>query len=302
MISEEQRLKRKQYLCSSDVAPILGCSPWRDQYDVFLEKTYDTAPVKETAAMRLGNKMEPYLIEVAAEVYGLQLVTESSRLEFISGIHMSHPDAITEDGRIGVEAKFSMSFLSRRTWNAEQQEGIPEHVWCQAQHQMYCCGTELTYVPVMITTIDPPVGVFEIPVDHDAMTDMITVLDVWWQKYVVAKLEPCRVPCPSEETVKRIIREPKTAIDLACLSWVERWIKLRGKANRYKNVADKMRTRLETLPKNVEGGNLPDGRQLTYYSQRGADTIDRAKLQEKLGKKYKQFVEESTHRVLRIKK
>ena len=299
-LTSEQLKRRKDYLCSSDVASILGCG-YVSAYDIWMEKVYDTEPLRATPAMVLGNVMEPFLIEAAKRVHDLDLVGDDDQLEFIKGRHMSHPDDITEDGKAVVEGKFSQSFLSKRSWRGEDEEGVPEFVWCQTQHQMYCCDAEEAYVPAMITVLDPPVGIFRVKRDDEAIREMIAVLDAWWSRFVETKTPPADVPCANMETVSRIVRKPETTTDLDCLHWVERWQKLNKKANRYKKVADRMKSRIGALMQNVEEGNFPDGSKLTYCQQAGQDRINKKALRDHLGDKYWDFAEESACRVLRFK-
>ena len=68
-------LDRRKYIGSSDVAAILGISPWRTALDVYLDKTQP--PVEEkldpgrARAMTRGKRMEPYVIDLLAEETGL---------------------------------------------------------------------------------------------------------------------------------------------------------------------------------------------------------------------------------------
>ncbi|MFU7797208.1 YqaJ viral recombinase family protein, partial [Pseudomonas aeruginosa] len=75
-------LDRTKYLGGSDVAGILGISPWRTPLDVYLDKvqprTGPVDPAKQKIFTR-GQRMEPYVIDLLAEETGLKIVGRGNR-------------------------------------------------------------------------------------------------------------------------------------------------------------------------------------------------------------------------------
>ncbi|HEJ3161024.1 TPA: YqaJ viral recombinase family protein, partial [Pseudomonas aeruginosa] len=73
---------RSKLLGGSDVAGILGISPWRTPLDVYLDKvqprTGPVDPAKQKIFTR-GQRMEPYVIDLLAEETGLKIVGRGNR-------------------------------------------------------------------------------------------------------------------------------------------------------------------------------------------------------------------------------
>jgi putative phage-type endonuclease len=63
MITEEQRQDRKNYIGGSDIAVILGLSPYKTPYQLYLEKKGHAEPEPETPYQYWGTRLEPILRE-----------------------------------------------------------------------------------------------------------------------------------------------------------------------------------------------------------------------------------------------
>jgi len=145
-------LDRTKYLGGSDVAAILGISPWKTPLDVYLDKIQ---PRKEEADMgRLkvlnrGKRMEPYVIDLLAEETGLEIVRRGERyldpeLNFIA----AEIDAEAATGE-NVEIK-TVSPFKAKEWGEEQSDEIPLHYAAQAMHGMMVTSREVCIFGVLI--------------------------------------------------------------------------------------------------------------------------------------------------------
>ncbi|HRR40229.1 MAG TPA: YqaJ viral recombinase family protein [Syntrophales bacterium] len=70
-ITETQREARRKHLGSSDVAAILGVDPFKNAYDVWLEKTgkVDSSDISSEAA-EIGNALETGILNLAERRLG----------------------------------------------------------------------------------------------------------------------------------------------------------------------------------------------------------------------------------------
>ncbi|USQ51192.1 YqaJ viral recombinase family protein [Serratia marcescens] len=75
-------MDRTKYLGGSDVAAILGISPWRTPLEVYLDKVQPRIktidPNKQKVFTR-GQRMEPYVIDLLAEETGFEIVSRGNR-------------------------------------------------------------------------------------------------------------------------------------------------------------------------------------------------------------------------------
>lgn len=149
-----QQLDRQKYIGGSDVAAILGISPWRSPLDVYLDKI---EPRKEdielTEAKRKvlnrGTRMEPYVVDLLQEETGLEIVKRGQRykdkeLDFIA----AEIDAEAASGE-NIEIK-TVSPYKAKEWGEQQTDAIPVHYTAQAMHGLMVTGKDVCVFGVLI--------------------------------------------------------------------------------------------------------------------------------------------------------
>lgn len=149
----EANLDRRTYLGGSDVAGILGISPWRTPLDVYLDKI--GAPREEEndpgrlRVLNRGKRMEPYVIDLLAEETGLEIVARGRR--YIDSEHdfiAAEIDAEADSGE-NIEIK-TVSPFKAREWGEEQTDAIPLHYTAQAMHGLMVRGAAACVFGVLI--------------------------------------------------------------------------------------------------------------------------------------------------------
>lgn len=176
------QMDRTKYLGGSDVAGILGISPWKTQLDVYLDKVqprvreYD--PSRERIMTR-GKRMEPYVIDLLQEETGLQIVRRGQRyidpeLPFVA----AEIDAEAETGE-NIEIKTSSPFKSRE-WGEEQTDEIPVYYTAQAMHGMMVTGAPVCVFGVLIGADD--FRVYRIERDEETIAGIRAKEIEFWQR------------------------------------------------------------------------------------------------------------------------
>lgn len=185
MITEEQRLRRKQGLFSSDVARImLG-----QEVQVALEKMgqLEETDLSEVMEINIGSKAEALILDAYERQTGFTLQRNLDTL-----LHPSYPwlgchrDAIHEG--VNVEAK-TVGYYNRDNWGDGGDE-VPDYVLWQVQQQMACSGHTVTKIPVcFISNLSlkylfleqaPPITIFEVKKDYELEAYLIQKAgDVW---------------------------------------------------------------------------------------------------------------------------
>lgn len=150
-------LDRRKYIGSSDVAAILGISPWRTALDVYLDKTQPPAEEKldpgRARAMTRGKRMEPYVIDLLAEETGLQIIARGNRyidpeLPFVA----AEIDAEAASGE-NIEIK-TVSPFKAKEWGDQQTDEIPLHYTAQVMHALMVTRREVCTLGVLIGADD----------------------------------------------------------------------------------------------------------------------------------------------------
>jgi putative phage-type endonuclease len=146
---------RSTYLGGSDIAGILGLSPWRTPLDVYLDKVEGSRPIDEAKAkiFRRGTRMEPYILDLLTEEHGIQIVCRGQR--YRDKTHAFIAAEIDAEAATGenIEAKSANQFAAKN-WGAEFTDEIPVYYTAQAMHGMLVKPAPATIFPVLIGSDD----------------------------------------------------------------------------------------------------------------------------------------------------
>ena len=144
---------RSTYLGGSDVAAILGVSPWKTPLDCYLDKIEGSKPITDPAKLKIlerGKRLEPYVLDMLCEEKGIQLIGRNNR--YTDSTHSflaAEIDAETSDGR-NVEAKTTADFYDRAQWGEEHTDSIPVYYTAQCMHGMMVKPAPSCLMPVML--------------------------------------------------------------------------------------------------------------------------------------------------------
>ena len=146
--------QRRKVITATDIAPIMGVSPWATNYTLWCDKL-NGAEKKESKYLEWGSRLEPIIIDKVVEALGIK--NDRRGKCYIDGWKMASLDGEGElDGeKIIIEAKTSSH---RDGWfDDDGNETIPLHYKLQAQWQMIvtgckrviftvlCCGSDWWY-------------------------------------------------------------------------------------------------------------------------------------------------------------
>lgn len=139
--------ERRKGIGGSDVAAILGISPWKTAFQVYQEKRKEVVDWQGSPVTDWGTLVEPSLRQwysnyTGREVFVPNKILASAKYPFM----LASPDGLTKDERV-VEAKTSMSSVG---WGEPGTGQIPDYYQVQCQHYMIVTGFHVTDVPVSI--------------------------------------------------------------------------------------------------------------------------------------------------------
>lgn len=180
------KLDRTKFIGGSDVAAILGVSPWKSIVDLWLDKI---TPLQEdnqnAAAKRRGSRLEPYIRDMIQEEYGLKLVRFNERY-----IDKEYPflaaeiDAETEDEN--VEIKTVHPFKAKE-WGERDTDQLPIHYIAQAQHGLGVTGKKICRTFALIGDDLKP---YVVERDDELIEAMRQKSVAFWNNHVLPKIQP----------------------------------------------------------------------------------------------------------------
>jgi len=239
-ITAKQREERKGHIGSSDVAAILGCDPWRNIYDLYLEKTGKlTDDNRDDMRMEAGNLLEEPVLKLASKSLGELLIGPPTRVMADCPIIRVNTDALVKGTDDPVEAKthglFSPS--NDNDWGEEGTDQVPERVIVQCHAHMMAWGRDVCHVPVLIG--HRGLCLYTVPRSRELSDLIVERVDEFWRMNVLADTPPENVQ-PHPAIVTRMRRIPGKVADVSP-ELVQRWLE----SKEAYSVADKARKAVE---------------------------------------------------------
>lgn len=202
--------RRRSGLGGSDVAGVLGLSPWESPYSIWRSKVTETPGKDVTDAMEFGTRSEPMLGKWFEDRAGLWVrgeQTECTHPEHpwmkctVDGFVFEWRDDFTDlAGALGV-AEWKTTGDSAAEW--EQQ--IPTHYACQATWTLAVTGMERVWFGVLHLAFGRPqfrTYVFE----RDATDEQYVVetCEAFWRDHVVTGIAP---PVDAHDATTQAIKD-----------------------------------------------------------------------------------------------
>jgi predicted phage-related endonuclease len=184
---------RRYFLGASEVAAVLGVSPWATPLDVWVDKQGDSVEGEVLAQHERGQYLESGIVRWGAAKLGA--------LEVEDGIPISDPFVVDErwpnvgmhpdaglrllDGDRICEAKTSRDAAE---WGDEDEAQLPQHILVQTSVQSAIA--EVPVVCVAYLPIADKLKVYELERRPDIEDDIMTMAQEWWDRHVVCGIAP----------------------------------------------------------------------------------------------------------------
>jgi putative phage-type endonuclease len=169
--------ERRKGIGGSDMAAILGISPWKTAYQVYQEKRKEVEDWEGNNATDWGKRMEPAIRQWYSDTTG-----RSVRLPDKIMYHEKYPfmlaslDGFTDDRRV-VEIKTTRS---SKGWGEPGTNEIPDYYAVQCHHYMIVTGFEVTDVPVSAGGGSPEL--YEVSADKEIAGMIIDAAAAFWER------------------------------------------------------------------------------------------------------------------------
>lgn len=178
--------QRQKYIGGSDIAAILGASPYKTATDLWLDKTAPPADDGRNArAKSRGSRLEPYILDMIREEHSLHIVATNQRyVDQAVPYFAAEIDAETADENI--EIKTVHPFKSRE-WGELETDQLPLHYVAQVQWGLGITGREVCRVFALIGDDLRP---YVVQRDDETIAAMRDKAAEFWERYVVPGLRP----------------------------------------------------------------------------------------------------------------
>ncbi len=295
---------RRAWIGASDVAAILGVSPYANAADVYWQKVALLDSI-ETPATERGRYLEPAILSWFEEQVGQPIARDVKVVCESQPLIVAQLDGQLPDGT-PVEAKTAASdrdLEGNVIWGAEYTDEIPDGYVVQAQTQMLAAVAGVCHVPALVGGFRKLELRRYLVERNDDLIDAIQAeCQRFWDQHVTPRTPPDGI-VPSIETIKRIRRIPALAVDLpaSAIELADAYDRLGKEAKVIADQREDAQAQLLALLGEAEAGALPDGRVLTCAEQNGARRCDLDLLRAQAPDLYASLVTQPRHRTMRIK-
>ena len=180
---EEWQKAREDGIGASEVAAILGLSPWETPFSLYLKKTHQVPPTEENDAMRRGHYLEDAVVQWWMHETGEQVIKASAA--DIIYVHPEHPYMRVTPDRV---VKGRKKILEVKSTAIQMGETIPDYYLAQVTYQMYVTGihqAELIYIQGGLTF-----GRFIVEYDEEFANLIAERVTEFWNENVLGGKEP----------------------------------------------------------------------------------------------------------------
>lgn len=183
---------RRKYLGGSDIAAILGLSPWKNAVDLWLDKIKPRVEDGANwAAKRRGSRLEPYILDMIREDHGLEIVSHGNRYidrehDFLAAeIDFEYRDPETgeiENGEIKTVHPFK-----KKEWGETETDNLPLYYLTQVHHGM---GVRHARRCRVFALIGDELRPYIVERDDELINSLRGHARDFWHKYVLPKVQP----------------------------------------------------------------------------------------------------------------
>lgn len=295
---------RREGVSASDVAGIVGVSPWDSPWSVWANKV-GLAPEKEASeAMEFGKRAEPLLAEWFHDRTGLHVIgeqtwcthpTETWMRATVDGFVAESPDAALDE----VVACYEAKTTSEAPWDE-----VPVHYQCQAQWQMAVTGMPRVWFGVLHLAFGRPTfREYRFERNQREVDFLVEQCRRFWVDHVLTGCPP-EVDA-SEATTTALSHaytpDPDATVDVAGLAYtLDELARIEDDMKRLEAMRDHYRNTLRAALGDATTGVI-DGEPVVTWKAQTARRLDTARLRADLPEVAAQYETESVTRVLRVK-
>lgn len=203
---------RRTYLGGTDIAKIVGASPYGGAYDVFLSKTGQD-PFQGNAATRVGQYLEPAVAQMYADAMGRELGQTTHVMHpefpFLGG----NPDYLTDDPNLGLEIKtaaedrlYAVDANGNRIWGDAGSDEVPLEYLVQCQWYMGLTGRQRWDLAAFFLGARREFRVYHLKFDAELYALLVQKGVDFWKDHMETGIAPDMDALPSELVRAHLMR------------------------------------------------------------------------------------------------
>lgn len=295
---EEWLLERRKGIGGSDVAAIMGVSPWKSAATVYLEKIGEI-PLEgnDSERMRIGRDLEEYVAQRFSEVTGKKVRRNNYML-----YHDEYPFIFADIDREVVGENAILECKTTNSYAKSQWEnGAPIYYELQCQHYMLVTGAERCYIACLIGNEAFTYHVIER--DAEAMSALLSIEKEFWENYIEGeKLPPPDGSDDYSEALRVIYKggvDDAVELSSRASNNIARLDVLNEEIKERKTEVEILKQEIQLEMKDAELAYSIDGRKVTYKSGERT-SLDTKRLKKERPELYEEYAVTKATRTFKV--
>lgn len=299
---DEWRQLRSEGIGASDLAGIIGASPYTTPFSIWAEKI-GALPDEPTEAMEWGKIHEKNILDRWERNTGLHAVGRSTLWH-----HPDHPwaratiDAFASEFRFSfdelgaVAEETAIAVVEAKTDSHWSWDEIPLHYQAQGQWQMFVTGLDQVIFPVLHQ--GSRLRVYELSADFEDQEALFKAAERFWADHVEGQAAP-DVEAADNEILASVWPRHIEAEKEIPADHVAALARVRNRINRWGELRDLLEARIKAHLGPVAIGTVNGVKAISWKTQK-ARRVDLTRLKGMRPDIVEEFTNETESRVLRL--
>lgn len=219
-LSAQQKVDRRKGIGASDVAELLGLSPFegKSPMRLYAEKNGllpEAEEEEETIEQKVGHALEGAMVGLYERESGFRVLTSGEYVETV--VHPTEAwarcnlDGRIVDKRASLEVKI-VGIGMARDWDVDSDDGIPPYVRTQCVWQMFVADLDEVHVVALVNGTH--FRVFYVVRDRELEAAIVADAREWWQRTMAGKLPPIDGTLPARRLLESMYPPPPTEVEV----------------------------------------------------------------------------------------
>lgn len=306
MLTEEQRIQRKNGIGASDAAAAAAMSPWCTQYELYLEKIADYVEERNDFERDFkfieGNLLEDvvaamYTMKTGAEVHEPRQTIYHPEYPFI---YANLDRALTHQPNYYIECKTTNDFtFSQGKWGTEGSSDMPMQYLLQCAHQAMVGNAEAVDLAVYVKGLKSGFYIYTYQRNYELEAALLARELNFWNEHVLKRVPPA--PVTYEEASQQFPESEPTQISVNAdmRDALDSYIKLSDEIKKKSKAADELKRLLALYMKKNEQLLDMNGSLVATWKASERKSLDTQQLKKDYPDIYEECLKTSTSRTFR---
>lgn len=305
---------RKRYLGSSDIAGVMGISPWISRLGVWQKKTEDAKPPSDSAQKKKLYNRGKVWESVVASMLVAELEANDHKVTILNA-NQRYVDATMDfcaaeidfeiklddiPDIVNVELKTVSPFAAAH-WGESMSDEVPLWYAAQGMFGLMVTGRKCCVLAPLFGADE--VRIFPIVRDEETIAGMRQHADVFWNQHVIPKIAPEPIDLADVDRLFKQSAETIVTAEPYVVDLLMEWRAADAQAEASTVRAEWLEYQIKKYMRDATALILPghDKPVVTWKTQKSL-RLNIEKVKEMLPKVFKEFAKESTSRPFRVVK